>query len=75
MHESEIRLDEEFRSKLLCDGGYFKQILPDIGDASTFGSVNYVELRESECDDGIPTFCSVDEKQSPRRSRDCNFLK
>lgn len=71
VHKSEIRLDEEFRSKLICDGGYLENIPNCIDNVETFGSVNYVELMEIECDDKIPTYSSIDEKQSIKRSRDC----
>jgi hypothetical protein len=77
VHESEIRADEDFRSKLTCDAGYLKDPPIDIGDFETFGAVYYVQLRrlDSEEED-VPTYLAVEEKKSsPKRTRDCEFCK
>ncbi|KAI1729398.1 JNKSAPK-associated protein-1 domain-containing protein [Ditylenchus destructor] len=69
--DSEIRPDEDFRSKLPCDSGYLKDVPSDIGDVESLGAVTYVELRKMEADDGVPTYCAAESKPpSPKRTRD-----
>lgn len=74
VRESEVRLDEDFRSKLTCDSGYLKDVPADAGDSDSLGAVTYVELRRvnDATNDDVPTFCAVDFKPpSPKRTRDC----
>ncbi|KAI1721178.1 JNK-interacting protein leucine zipper II domain-containing protein [Ditylenchus destructor] len=69
--DSEIRPDEDFRSKLPSDSGYLKDVPSDIGDVESLGAVTYVELRKMETEDGIPTYCAAESKPpSPKRTRD-----
>lgn len=87
VHQADVRADEDFRSKLTCNGGYLKEtstaLKEMMGDWEAFGAVSYVPLRRSDCnveeDDGddVPTYCALDEKSSPKRSRDCKqfFMK
>uniref|UniRef100_A0A915E2I6 RH2 domain-containing protein n=1 Tax=Ditylenchus dipsaci TaxID=166011 RepID=A0A915E2I6_9BILA len=71
VHESEVRVDEDFRSKLTCDGGYLKEVPIDIGDCDSFGAVYYVQLRKMDVTEDVPTYCAVEEhKPSPKRNRD-----
>jgi hypothetical protein len=44
----------------------------DVGANETFGQVSWVKLRSSDID-SVPTFCSEDEKASPKRGRDCEL--
>lgn len=76
VHESEIRADEEFRSKLTCDGGYLSDVPADIGNLTSFGAVNYVEMKQLNSADGneISTFGALNAKSSPIRNRDCNEI-
>lgn len=72
VHESEIRTDEEFRSKLTCDGGYLNDVPSDIGNLTSFGAVSYVEMKRlNSNEDDVPTFGALEAKASPTRNRDC----
>lgn len=63
-------LDENQEQDLLRDGGYQTNLPADIGATETFGQVYWIKMRSSNVDN-VPTFCSEDEKASPKRSRDC----
>lgn len=64
---------DEFAAKLNTDGGYIsiERIPAELSSCQEmFGTVNFVRLRRSEVEDNIPTYCSVDEQNSPKRARD-----
>jgi len=71
VHESEIRIDEDHRSTLTCDGGYLRDVPADIGDHSEFGAVSFIKLKQMGGDDTAPTYVPVEDRPSPKRSRDC----
>ncbi|CAD5222446.1 unnamed protein product [Bursaphelenchus xylophilus] len=60
---------EDAKETFVRQGGYLTNLLSDLGATDTFGQVHWVDLRSSEVDE-VPTYCSVDEKASPKRSRD-----
>ncbi|KAH7731434.1 Protein UNC-16 c [Aphelenchoides avenae] len=51
------------------NGGGIPNTPIDIGDFESFGAVFWVAMRRSDYDE-VPTYCAVDEKASPRRTRD-----
>ena len=71
VRESDYPADEKADGEAhLKAGGYVKGLPVDVGDHEAFGEVTWVTIRRSDIDD-IPTYCSVDEKASPRRERNC----
>uniref|UniRef100_A0AC35FPW3 Uncharacterized protein n=1 Tax=Panagrolaimus sp. PS1159 TaxID=55785 RepID=A0AC35FPW3_9BILA len=69
VRESDYPHDETpIAEKYNRQGGYVKDLPTDAGEHEAFGAVSWIELRRSDIDD-IPTYCSIDEKSSPRRER------
>lgn len=74
VRESDYPHDETPTSeKYTRQGGYVKDLPADAGEHEAFGAVQWVELRRSDIDE-IPTYCSIDEKSSPRRERNCKVI-
>ncbi|KAI6177091.1 JNK-interacting protein 3 [Aphelenchoides bicaudatus] len=69
IRECDHILVESKEQELVRNGGYQTNFPADIGANEAFGQVSYVKMRSSDVDN-IPTFCSEDEKASPKRSRD-----
>lgn len=73
VRESDYPHDETpIAEKYNREGGYVKDLPVDAGEHEAFGAVSWIELRRSDIDD-IPTYCSIDEKSSPRRERNCKI--
>uniref|UniRef100_A0A7E4W6I5 JNK-interacting protein n=1 Tax=Panagrellus redivivus TaxID=6233 RepID=A0A7E4W6I5_PANRE len=68
VRESDYPAEDDNSKEYNREGGYVKDLPADVGEHETFGAVTWVELRRSDVND-IPTYCSVDEKTSPRRER------
>ncbi|CAD5217693.1 unnamed protein product [Bursaphelenchus okinawaensis] len=66
--EDDVELTDP-KGTYVRQGGYITNLPSDLAATETFGQVHWVDLRPSDVDD-VPTFCSVDEKASPKRSRD-----
>ncbi|KAI6235522.1 hypothetical protein M3Y95_00060500 [Aphelenchoides besseyi] len=69
VRQGDYMVEEKSDDELSRDGGYLDTLPADIGIHEAFGQVYWVQLRNSDVDD-VPTYCSVDEKASPKRARD-----
>ncbi|KAI6241015.1 JNK-interacting protein [Aphelenchoides fujianensis] len=69
VRQGDYMVEEKGEDQLSRDGGFLNTLPADIGIHESFGQVYWVQLRSSDVDD-VPTFCSVDEKASPKRARD-----
>uniref|UniRef100_A0AC34PW64 Uncharacterized protein n=1 Tax=Panagrolaimus sp. JU765 TaxID=591449 RepID=A0AC34PW64_9BILA len=74
VRESDYPAEDKDGKEYLRNGGYVKNLPPDVGDHEAFGEITWVDLRRSDVDD-IPTYCSINEKSSPRRERNFSVSK
>lgn len=72
LHSGAQQSDLPNTGEVQRNGGNISNTPIDIGDFESFGAVFWVAMRRSDYDN-VPTYCSVDEKASPRRTRDCKF--
>uniref|UniRef100_A0A914D9M4 JNK-interacting protein 3 n=1 Tax=Acrobeloides nanus TaxID=290746 RepID=A0A914D9M4_9BILA len=60
--------NDDQHTNLIRDGGYLEQIPNDIAsEKEQFGAVQWIPIRRDS--DAPPTYCSVDDKGSPKRER------
>jgi hypothetical protein len=66
--------NDDQHTNLIRDGGYLEQMPNDIAsEKEQFGAVQWIPIRRDS--DAPPTYCSVDDKGSPKRERTCKKLR